>query len=140
MNTKLLLKVRGAILAEPEKFRMEWWFQEEPKSPCGTSACIAGHVLAISRNWKTLKRGVKFYKQSEHPDYDKENEITDEIRSIAVRELGLSDYDHNIDNLFVSTVWPYEFRDRYHNARTAKQRAKVAADRIDHFIATEGRE
>lgn len=43
MNTELLLKVKAAILAEPESFDMCAYFRrEEDESECGTTACIAG--------------------------------------------------------------------------------------------------
>lgn len=124
MNTKLLLKVKAAILAEPAKFRMELYFQSETSSPCGTAACIGGHAIAISRKWKRLRAGFKL--DSYHPE--------------ASRCLEIAPDSEQADSLFSAGMWPRQFRDRYYKARTAKQRAKAAADRIDHFIATEGRE
>lgn len=132
MNTKLLLKVRDAILADPTKFRMEWWFQKEPKSPCGTSACIAGHALAITKKWKTLEAGTKYYL-----------DIVgffggEEVSQAAARAFGLDGV--SADKLFAKDLWPKSFKNRYKRAHTAKQRAKAAADRIDSFIATDGHE
>lgn len=40
--------------------------------------------------------------------------------------------------LFYDSNWPMAFRESYANAKTHTERAKVAADRIDHFIKTEG--
>lgn len=54
MNTELLLKVKSAILAEPRKFTMSQWAGKDEDSPCGTSACIAGHAVAIERGVSKL--------------------------------------------------------------------------------------
>lgn len=62
----LLSEVRRAILAEPLRYRQEWWISKEhgpsafnwetpPKGypSCGTVACVAGWVVSLKR--KRLK-------------------------------------------------------------------------------------
>lgn len=123
MNTELLLKVKAAILAEPLKFDMCWWFLESDDSPCGTAACIAGHAVAIDQKFKTLKRGLK---------------MNDEVESLAKNALMLTEVQSF--RLFGVGYWPPEFEQKYFVANTPQEMAKVAADRIDHFIATDGEE
>lgn len=122
MNIPLLLKVKAAILAEPRKFDMNWWFINNEESPCGTTACIAGWAVAIHGRFKSLKQG---YALESHPC------------RLAERLLKL---DESISrNLFHVEDWPSEFSYRYDRCKTPRGRAKVAADRIDRFIETEGR-
>lgn len=122
MNTKLLLKVKAAILAEPLKFDMSSYFRKKQESPCGTAACIAGHSIAISRKYKKLKAGLNIIFG----------------KNIAVKALDLDWYEADV--LFYLSGWPSRFRQRYIKAETPEARSKAAADRIDHFIATGGQE
>ena len=52
MNTALLLKVKEKILAHPEKFDMRYF---ENETPCGTTFCIGGWAVILSREEGTLK-------------------------------------------------------------------------------------
>lgn len=122
MNTKLLLKVKAAILAEPRSFIMADWSTQDPESPCGTSACIGGWATALSRN--PAKPNLHDSHMSQGPDL-----------------MELSPDGEN--KLCYKGMWPQPFKDSYEKAEYAEDRnamAKAAADRIDHFIATEGRE
>lgn len=123
MNTELLLKVKAAILAEPLKFDMADWFTDDMESPCGTAACIAGHATAIACGAKSLQEGKRYW--------------FDELPNITGL-LGC-DWDQK-DRLCYVEQWPLIFIKRYRDAGTREKRAQVAADRIDHFISTEGRE
>lgn len=125
MNTELLLKVKAAILAEPLKFDMDTWFDESEDSPCKTTACIAGHALAIEEKRETLKPGLEYAYSSKAGDIGQELLALDEDQRAVLFSIG---------------GWPDKFQCAYARARNSKQRAKSAADRIDHFIATEGRE
>lgn len=126
MNVKLLLKVKAAILKEPRKFRMETFFSPSSKSPCGTTACIAGHALVIGRKWKSLKSGLRMVTRS-----DKGNLF---FHQQGAADLGISIMEAHA--LFYATSWPQPFRDQYYEAVTKRQEAKVAARRIQHFIDT----
>jgi hypothetical protein len=128
MNIKLLNQVAEAILDEPTKFDMKWWTSPSDTSPCGTAACIAGFAVAIKREFKTMRD------MRRHHHSGKVN-----IRTAAIKHLGIKDADEEC-RLFGAGYWPIEFKFPYHEARTPEERADVAFWRIQHFIATEGRE
>lgn len=125
MKTRLLLKVRDAILAEPTKFDMSEWYQKDMESPCGTAACIAGHIIV---------QGKKLERVSQLNDA---GWISGEAKNLA----GLTFLEKGI--LFYTNNWPARFRNRYRRHELKRNRAlmaKAAADRIDHFISTKGKE
>lgn len=80
---------------------------------CGTVCCIAGHACLISGH-----RGPR------------------KLAAIRILEID----DEMAARLFFTPGWPKSFRDRYYFARTKTAEAQITCDRIDHFIATEGRE
>lgn len=121
MNTKLLHRVALAILDEPTKFDMQLFVAENENSPCGTTACIAGFAVAMSRGLASLRSlfGI-------------------DIESSAQNIIGLS--DRTADRLFYKPLWPVDFYQAYNDAENAYERAEIAFWRIQHFIATEGEE
>lgn len=145
MNIDLLLKVKARILAAPSQFVMNISYANPHtirdqrslfgKAPsddidrdtienCGTAACIAGWAVAITRdaNPKSM--------------WDQYDDLWDPVQSIAAAELGLE--PRQCGNLFHISGWPRKFRERWYDATTLEHRALIAADRIDHFIATGG--
>ena len=60
---------------------------------------------------------------------------TDAEVTAALRKMGLRNEDEMHD-LFFFGRWPRSIQKRYFAARTHQERAQVAADRIDHFLAT----
>lgn len=130
MNIKLLRQIQAAILAEPDKFDMGNWFCPDAASPCGTSACIAGYAITLGLKAATPREGyVAWWTSTAHESYSES----------ACKFLRL-DYDKHRDILFFADNWPQPFKKRYFRARRRSTRARVAAGRIDHFIATKGRE
>jgi hypothetical protein len=118
MNTKLLLKVRDRILAEPEHFDMAEYFLDQP---CGTTACIAGWTKAI-----VTRQSLKNCRRSH-------------IWAFARNALGIN--EEQAKKLFYDDHWPHPFDFNYAEANdNAKELAQIAADRINHFIATNGEE
>lgn len=122
MNVELLLKVKEAILADPKTYDQENW--------CGTACCIAGHAVAIAQ--PSLYLGARDGMGGGAAIvYDAAN-------------LALDLYGYEFDKLCASgDNWPEPFASEYCEADAAGdagQRAAVAARRIDHFIATDGRE
>lgn len=127
LNVRLLRKVKKHILEEPRRLLMRTWVcrksYDEPTfvtddyttaskfADCGTAACIAG--------WTCILAG------EERPV---------DISFTAAALLGL----RNGDRLFMVENWPEPYRAHYRQARSQKARAKTAAERIDHFIATRG--
>jgi hypothetical protein len=113
--TKQRLEViRAQILAEPERFKMSVYHW------CGTTHCIAGWAQVLfppegvdtSGRWYAVRN------------------IEEDAKN-ALQLTGLQPY-----NLFHCGGWPNKFADDYILAITPKQRAKVAAARITHFINT----
>lgn len=131
LNVKLLRKVQKHILAEPRRLNMNVVVGkvDTSESPCGTVGCIAG--------WTCILSGV--------PEADTDLRKAQSLlgltreqrdRLFAEPRYGLEDYD----GTSYEAVWPKSFARRYENARTQKTMAKIAAGRIDHFIATKGAE
>lgn len=139
MNVELLEKVKAAILAEPKAFDMGTWhritsphlgyshwgdtlcdsldeYSSEIVLGCNTTHCIAGWAEVIA-----AADGRVF------DSLDTEHN--------AKRLLGL-DYTQ-ARRLFYADEWPFPFDRDY---KYAAKRAKIAAARIDHFIATNGEE
>ena len=114
MNIDLLLKVKEQILKQPELFDMSRWFLP---TECGTAACIAG--------WAWLLSGRE------------EREFSGD-RTRMVPQLDLTAEQER--SLFHVCDWPRIFAGHYKSARTPAYRARIGAERIDHFIATNGDE
>lgn len=125
MNTRLLRKVQKAILAEPAKFDMDFYFARSGESPCGTVACIAGHAIALTKKFRKLRCGLN-------------PRVRFNAADIAQGALGLN-YE-GAWNLFHLDDWPSKYRRGYLNAKSARGKTRAAARRIDHFIATGGKE
>lgn len=135
MNTKLLKKVKQAILGRPRQFEMEYYFggslyigrKKALPSHCGTAACIAGWAAHLSFGQKTLEQS-RFVAQMD-PRH----------MSHIGRDL-LEINNEQGDRLFHLAHWPDNFKEQYRRAKSALSRARLSARRIDHFIATNGAE
>lgn len=133
LNVKLLRKIQKHITEEPRRFFMSWFIakadtQEEwsdlaaseddlskEPPPCGTAACIAGWA-------NLLTRGPK-------------DEVSNTARATRILGIELVDYTKTpLHPLFDSQGWPTPFARNYNKAKTPKQRAKIACQRIDHLI------
>jgi hypothetical protein len=118
MNIELLQRVKTHILEEPRRLSMNAWFynvnpEQGGNPPCETVGCIAG--------WADfLKHGVVIGNEQ----IGSSLELTGDQRK----------------RLFYAHYWPEPFWTRYIYSTSKEENAKVTADRIDHFIATEGRE
>lgn len=131
INVRLLRKVQKAILAHAAHFDMGEWgkglradevlHDEPPESECGTVACIAGFTVLIE-----------------------DGRTGDNVATRAAELLNLDyDYDRNDstgDMLFLLSNWPTRFRARYRKAQRNITRARIAVERINHFIVTNGAE
>jgi hypothetical protein len=141
INVRMLRRIEKAILAKPEKFDMrdylrpvemthEQWSRYFLKPDvfelCKTTACIAG--------WADLLT-------------NKQSHIFD-VSSRAADILGLIP-DQSMRLFYLSTQtsdekhWPKEFERPYRRAIRAKKwadAAKIAVERIEHFIKTRGAE
>jgi hypothetical protein len=118
MNVRLLRKVQKQILAQPEAFDMTYVTNRED---CGTVCCIAG--------WTCVLVGVPENRAS----MDVAQEILDLNTAQASRLFTTSEHEWR-------ERWPKRFDRAYYRANDAKQKARIAARRIDHFIKTNGAE
>lgn len=127
MNTQLLNRVTFAILNEPRKFDISSWVEHDRRSPCGTTACIAGHALAINRKFKSLK-----------PLFPLDE--LDAIEESAKNALGLTNDEAR--RLFYRPIWPNGFHPIAYreDGESIEEVADNAFWRIQHFIATNGAE
>lgn len=112
MNIKLLEQIKAKILAKPLNFDMERWGAES----CLSAHCIGGWAIVLSDCCP-----VSF----------------ESVSSLAAILLELNDGEES--RLFYLDEWPEYYENQYHNS-DSRRPSQVAADRIDHFIATEGRE
>lgn len=144
MNVRLLRKVANHIAAEPQRLIMgracrtgREIFDEDHsrpglathdvsfsvKPPCNTAACYAGWSLILGAN--------------ANPE-DISDDFWVDVKNRAMALLQLEPIQ--AINLFQLKNWPHQFRCRYVKAKSAKGRASAAVGRIEHFIATKGKE
>lgn len=128
MNIGLLQQVKARILAEPNAFRMDTW-------SCGTAHCIGGTALLLVGDPIVNPEDQAWFQHTA---------TGEEAGDAAARVLGLSKEggnDSEAERLLHEESWPYEFSGKSHEEGVSRaKRAQIAADRIDHFIATGGRE
>lgn len=133
-SIEILLGIKEAVLANP-KFYDQNSFVEDI-SICDTTCCLAGWADYTVNGSKAHNKRAKNY-LAYLEDFDSGKDVNWE--KIGAKALGLPAL--LAYKLFVdSTEWPHPFDERYQNARTYARRARVAANRIDHFIATDGME
>lgn len=157
MNVELLRKLQAYILEDTGRINMEEGLctfsvakadLNHSKRPlCGTVGCIAGNVLVLCSGVKPRKGFVSF-----QDVLDAFNIVKDSFvlcvgafhgeRGIREKAIELLNFDNTqADRLFVLSNWPDYFITKIVDLRPGtKKYAKVISDRIDHFIATEGRE
>lgn len=163
ITVKWLRKVEKSILEEPKRLNMDTWggvYEDGntfvhlskdneihiPKPACNTIACIAGHVLMVSPegrkylDFRTVEiNGKPTFQAVQDFPYDS-GDIAAEILKLTQDEADklFSPPPINKDGLgiFGENHWPQVFIDAYSKARTAKQRAYVAVNRIESFLET----
>ena len=141
LNVPLLRKIQAHITEIPNRFVMTTSVArgepgkkisvistfDAPKRypPCGTVACIAGwaNILTNARDVADIDRANK--KLGLPDDWGMEETY---FGGVARRWL-----EHP---LFWHDRWPEPFRTAFLRAKTAKQRAKIASERIEHLIET----
>ncbi len=137
MNTELLREIQKAILDTPTRFDMSDWIQKADESPCGTTACIAGYAVLIDELQKkneTLQNTKEITKfRAEIEDWVEEN------GTIPFRAQKLLDLTNDqCRRLFHVSRWPSQFWARWDFELPRLELAKIASERIDFFIKTEG--
>lgn len=127
LNIEHLEKIKKHILEEPNRLQMDIWLEakrtpgamvfdtycdipeaiEQVVPACGTVGCIAG--------WSAVLDGREYRFQSTERAF-----------------LGLENHE-----LFFPDQWPEDLAEDYRLAKTAKEKAEVAARAIDRVIAGE---
>ena len=142
MNVAKLLAVKRQILKVPSQFGMTRYFftdvnhfnnkyelKREKIPNCGTAGCIAGWAVALEEFQGSPAEAYKAYSRSPHR---RAQFLLDLTEIEAERLFYLTPSAHE--------SWPPQFREAYQAAKRLRDRARVAARRIDHFIKTGGRE
>lgn len=115
MNIQMLQQIKAEILAKPASLRMDVW-------TCGSAHCIAGHACVLA--------GVEMPRRG--------GRLRDgrTVLEAATKVLGLSIASRH--RLFDVAEWPDSFQFAYRDALgDHAEQARIAADRIDRFMATE---
>ncbi len=148
MNTKLLRKIQKAIIKYPDQFDMSNWFEKKKGiGRCGTSACLAGWAVTIkNRSQNPLKVALELFPRDAYR-FNIESapylggRFNSEMENLGMEYLEIS--KREAERLFFTTCWPQKYESVYLNAIRAKhykKAARIAFNRINHFIKTEGRE
>lgn len=137
MNVERLERIKQHVLEEPRRANMYDWARVSPETPCGTAGCIAGWDELM--DLKHPQRSKLMQLARDYQDGDASFwELGEYVRPRAARRLGLD--DEQADRLFDPEEWPEALKESLfaHRPGTAAH-AKIIAERIDLFIATEGR-
>jgi hypothetical protein len=143
---RVLLKVIEAIRANPESFNMGDWLDHDPAVPpsrkvpapyCGTTACIAGHVvLQAGIPMRAIDLGTAAIDEERVPARLRKL-VDGYIDLTASQILGLR--DDQAQALFYDTAWPSPFSHQYISADQNgdhREACRIAIRRIKHFIRT----
>lgn len=142
---KMLRRIQKEIKREPRRFIMEDFFDsEDEEAPCKSAACIAGFTLILRDRDRWLERVSTRKTKGRYQFMSAVKRLEEEYKPIdkdtaydAARVLRLdSDQERR---LFFSAHWPQKFYTKYlisKNNRSA--RARIAVQRIEHFIKTGG--
>lgn len=105
---------------------------------CKTQACLAGEAVLAVGTGRILESGGIALGEGDYPAHV-------EILDQATKDLGLS--RDQATRLFFfkgwkqpKLGWPDKFAEAYENAKTPQGRLYVAIRRVEHFLATKGRE
>ena len=139
MNIPLLREIQDQIISTPEKLDMLSYFDSQTQihtdlevaraqiiHDCDTTACISGWALAL-RPEVELSPIIYF------------GGCATDLEATACRALDITEDQGRL--LFHLGEWPDQFADDYMGCEgSPKAQAKVAYDRIEHFIQTGGAE
>lgn len=125
---KLLQQVKRAILKEPKQFFMKGWFKQYYDIPnCRTAACIGGWLYIFTNRRKKPSSGVNCLSK-------KQLEVSSYVLIETMHKVGIKNYIRLIN----FNMWPSQFTTVTEEG--TPEYAQQAADRIDHFIKTDGQE
>jgi DNA-binding XRE family transcriptional regulator len=131
MRIDILRRVQNEIRREPRAFDMEAFvtFDGEHEKicgqPCGTTLCIAGWIAALGgASPTTLDR------------LEDEAELENRDSPTATIARALADLTQaQANELFYLNNWQTEISERFDASASSMERAEIACERIDAFIA-----
>lgn len=135
MNIAKLKKLKKFILAEPRRYRQEYWLYgkdsevvREQKPPCGTAGCLAGcAVLMEGYVVSGYNRAGEFSNCRKFRGRKLFN-----VEGVACEILEIPWEDSSC--LFDLGYWYSTPRKAYLKAETSRERAKAAAMQLDFVI------
>ena len=138
-DIRLLRKIQKELIAAPARFHMRYGIISSDqvsmleKPVCGTACCIAGtgYVVATGLNLFDHKNQTRDWSEI----LDGASEVGVDFRKPVYSKLFYMKIMHDTTH-----GWPEFYEQAYYDAKTALQRACVGVARIEHFIATDGRE
>lgn len=144
MNVKLLKRIANIIQRRADQFNMSYWFHESAfSSHCKTESCIAGWALTLTDTKKKTLAQPLLTARDIKPDFGGCNFIDGyENKDVVLRARKVLDLNEEQSRrLFYVEKWPFNFELAYrHATRHSKENARIAANRIRHFIKTNGEE
>jgi len=100
VNVPLLRKMLEHITAHPEEWDQDTWASESETSTCGTSFCLAGHVV------NSLGHPLVWRENLDHTAYCLADGQLRTIESVAIHALGID--NHDADCLFAASNSLYD--------------------------------
>ena len=126
-TVRMLRKVQKFLMEEPKRFNMYEGIADSlglrgqlDQPPCGTACCIAGAMFIIDTGMPLNRTSVSWTK----------------VLDSVVKKY----FKSNWSALFYTDNWPMLYRIAYANTKIPLERACIGVARIEHFIATDGRE
>lgn len=141
---ELLQRTKAAVLANPDHFDMDYWVAYDDKewvedghghllitgtdnvpstpllaslSHCGTTACGAGWIVALSGEKVTPGEPIAL---------------------AAARLIEFTKFTDDPCPLFHTSRWPYRILERYQVAETAEDQAEAFGKAVDAWIEVDG--
>lgn len=148
----ILQSVIKYIEKEKRRLNMSTWGEYNPNiaeldSPCGTTACLAGTVLLVTKRGRDHLKKNNFFKDVELLKKEKNigtNNYVDfpgNTAEVASKILGIT--EEEADRLFFVGFgedpmfgWSEKDATDYREAKTAKERFKIFKRRVIKFIKT----
>ncbi len=132
LNKRLLRKVRNRIAEIPESYNQSNFCQKSDDAPCGTSACIAGEAIIVSR--PTIKQGIESLRRMDRRYFNSGAWTHHDAFKAGQRLLGLTEEES--ESMFGGEAgqWPQPFARRFANAKRPQTRARIAVDYLDECL------
>ena len=140
---QLLRRVKKHILEEPRRLNMDTLgcrVYSEDGPPCGTVACIAGWTAVLTKKQLPAQDDVDGWRELLCNAWEKATQKLGLSQEESQRLFAEPRFYGNKNYDYGENTWPTRFAVRYLKAERSETRARVTAERIEHFIATNGAE